>query len=152
MAPDTIRTVTVPCAFCGALARINLARIDDRPKCSAAACGKPMLLDRPVSLHDADFSRVIADSSIPVLVDFYADWCGPCKMMAPVIDQIAADFKGRALVGKVDTDRQPLVASTYNIGSIPTVIVFAKGAPVVQQTGAVPRPRLVELLTQAGVV
>jgi thioredoxin 2 len=145
------RTVTVPCAFCGTLARVNLDRIDDRPRCSVVACGKPMLLDRPIALHDADFARVIADSQVPVLVDFYADWCGPCKAMAPVLDQIASEYKALVLVAKVDTDRQQQVASSYSIRSIPTLMVFTGGSPVVQQLGAVPRTRLIEMLSQAGV-
>jgi thioredoxin 2 len=96
---------TVACAHCGRLNRVDLARAADGPKCGA--CGRPILLDRPMRLTDAAFDRVVADSAVPVLVDFYADWCGPCKMMAPVLDQVARERTGRVLVAKVDTDANP---------------------------------------------
>ncbi len=150
MSTTATRHATVPCAFCGTLNRVDLARVDDRPKCGNAQCARPILLDRPVALHDADFDRAIAGSDVPVLVDFYADWCGPCKMMAPVLDQLAAELKGRVLVAKLDTDREQAVAMAFQIRSIPTLIAFQGGKPVATQMGAVPKARLLEMLRQAG--
>ncbi len=88
-------------------------------------------------------------TDVPVLVDFYADWCGPCKMMAPFVDQLAAKYVGRALVAKLDTDRAQRTAMQFQIRSIPTVIVFKGGRPVAQQMGAVPLPALEGLLARA---
>ena len=94
-----------------------------------------MLLDRPFPLNDETFARTIESAEVPVLVDFYADWCGPCKMMAPSVDELAATYQGRALVAKLDTDRAQRTASGFNIRGIPTTIVFKGGREVTRQTG-----------------
>src|ERR671937_328383 len=112
------KKATLRCQFCETWNRVDVTRAEDRPKCGK--CGKPMLLDRPVSLSEATFARTIADSEVPVLVDFYADWCGPCKVMAPAVDEIAASYQGRALVAKLDTDRAPRTSSSFDIRGIPT--------------------------------
>ncbi|HEX2081717.1 MAG TPA: thioredoxin TrxC [Longimicrobium sp.] len=141
------RRATVPCAACGRLNRVDLARAADGPKCGA--CGRPIPLDRPVRLTDAEFDRVVADSPVPVLVDFYADWCGPCKMMAPVLDQAARERTGSVLVAKVDTDANPRVSQRFGIRSIPTLMVFRGGREVARELGAVPKPRLDALIDRA---
>jgi thioredoxin 2 len=141
------RKVTVSCPFCGRLNRVDLARAADRPKCGE--CARPILLDRPVSLSDADFDRVIADAQVPVLVDFYADWCGPCKMVAPIMDELARARLGSVLVAKMDTDRNQRTAQRFQIASIPTVMVFKGGAPVARQVGALPRPGYEALIDKA---
>jgi thioredoxin 2 len=139
--------LTVRCQFCETWNRVDAARAQDRPKCGK--CGRPMLLDRPVPLSDDTFRRTIDGSEIPVLVDFYADWCGPCKQMAPAVDAVAAANRGRALVGKLDTDRAPRTASEFQIRGIPTVIVFSGGREVTRQSGAVSQPVLESLLRRA---
>jgi thioredoxin 2 len=138
---------TVACAHCGRLNRVDLARAADGPRCGA--CGRPILLDRPMRLTDAAFDRVVADSAVPVLVDFYADWCGPCKMMAPVLDQVARERTGRVLVAKVDTDANPVVSQRFGIRSIPTLVAFRGGAEVARELGALPKPRLDALIDRA---
>lgn len=138
---------TVACGHCGRLNRVDLARAADGPKCGA--CGKAIALDRPMRLTDAEFDRVVADSPVPVLVDFYADWCGPCKMMAPTLDQVARERAGRALVAKVDTDANPMLARRFRIASIPTLIAFKGGAEVARELGALPRQRLDALIDRA---
>ncbi|HEX5870565.1 MAG TPA: thioredoxin [Longimicrobium sp.] len=138
---------TVACGHCGRLNRVDLARAGDGPKCGA--CGKAIALDRPMRLTDAEFDRVVADSPVPVLVDFYADWCPPCKMMAPTLDQVARDRTGRALVAKVDTDANPMLARRFGIASIPTLIAFKGGAEVARELGALPRQRLEALIDRA---
>jgi thioredoxin 2 len=126
---------------------VDASRAADRPKCGK--CGKPMLLDRPIYLNDETFARTIEGSDVPVLVDFYADWCGPCKIMAPYIDDIAREKQGVALVAKLDTDRAQLTAGGFDIRGIPTSIVFKNGKEVARQTGAVPKKVLEELLGKA---
>ena len=137
-------TATVPCPFCATLNRVDLSRVDDRPKCGQ--CGRPILLDRPVPVSDQTFDGVIAGATVPVVVDFYADWCGPCKIMAPVLDQLAADRRGSLLVAKLDTDRNQATAMRFGVRGIPTLIVFSGGKEVAREVGAVPRQRLDALL------
>jgi thioredoxin 2 len=142
------RKATVSCPSCGRLNRVDLARAGDRPVCGQ--CRKPIALDHPLRLGDADFDRVVGDAQVPVLVDFYADWCGPCKMMAPVLDQVARDRAGQMLVMKVDTDRNPGVSQRFRIASIPTLILFRNGREAARELGAIPRPRLEAMLGPAG--
>src|SRR6266513_2455988 len=109
----THSTATVACPFCGTLNRVNLERVADRPKCGQ--CGKPIWLDRPVAVTEASFDAMVNDTTVPVLVDFYADWCGPCKIMAPLLDEIASAYQGRVLVAKVDTDRAQRATQPFGI-------------------------------------
>ncbi len=141
------RHLTIRCQFCETWNRVDAARAADRPKCGK--CAKPMLLDRPIYLNDDTFTRTIEGSDVPVLVDFYADWCGPCKMMAPYVDDLAREKQGVALVAKLDTDRAQRVAGSFDIRGIPTSIVFKNGKEVARQTGAVPKKILEELIAKA---
>ena len=142
------KRITLRCQFCLKWNRVDASRAADRPKCGS--CGKPMLLDRPVKLDDESFERTIKESTVPVLVDFYADWCGPCKMMAPFVDELAAKSSGKALIAKLDTDHAQRVAAQFNIRGIPTTIVFRDGAELARQTGAMPLRALEALLERAG--
>src|SRR4051794_25522744 len=139
--------VTVRCPFCQTWNRIDASRASDRPKCGK--CAKPILLDRPIALDDETFARTIEGSALPVLVDFYADWCGPCKMMAPHVDELARDHLGQAIVAKVDTDRHQRTAGGFAIRGIPTSILFHRGKEVARQVGAVPKAGLEALLAKA---
>ena len=141
------RHMTVRCQFCETWNRIDAARAPDRPKCGK--CGKPILLDRPIALNDETFARTIAESDVPVLVDFYADWCGPCKMMAPFIDEIARERQGNLLVAKLDTDRSQQTAGGFNIRGIPTTIVFRAGKEAARYTGAMQKLGLEDLIERA---
>ena len=136
--------VTVRCQFCETWNRVDAARASDRPKCGK--CQRPILMDRPIALDDASFARTVESSEVPVLVDFYADWCGPCKMMAPAVDEVAARYQGRALVAKLNTDLATRTAAQFQIRGIPTVIVFADGREAARQTGALPLAGLEQLL------
>ncbi len=142
--PDTSPRATVRCPFCGRLNRVDLSRLAHGPKC--AECERPLLLDRPVPATDADLDETVRTAEVPVLVDFYADWCGPCKVMAPVLDEVARDRQGRALVLKLDTDRNPAAAARFGIRGIPTLIAFRGGRESGRQVGAVPRAAVDALL------
>lgn len=133
----------VPCPRCGRLVRVDLSRTADRPKCGA--CRRPLLLDRPVTVSDADFDRVIRGSEVPVLVDFHAEWCGPCKAMAPALDELADERAGEVLVARLDTDRNRRIAGRFGIRAVPTVIVFVDGREAARETGAVGKARLESL-------
>jgi thioredoxin len=102
-----------------------------------------------VKITDAAFEHVIRDAEVPVVVDFYADWCGPCKVMAPIFDEFAAEHQGRVLVAKLDTDANPATPRRLGIGGIPTLIVFKGGREAARQVGAVPKAALTALLASA---
>lgn len=136
--------LTVRCPHCSAWNRVRADRVVDGPKCGK--CAKPIALDHPLVLTDDTFAKTIAESDVPVLVDFYADWCGPCKMMAPYVDALARERMGRAIIAKLDTDGNPRTAGSFNIRGIPTTIVFRRGKEAARQTGAVPKSELEKLL------
>lgn len=138
------RFATVPCPFCATLNRVDLDRVADRPRCGS--CGRPILLDRPLAISDASFDAVVTGATVPVVMDAYADWCGPCKIMAPVLDDVAHARSGQVLVVKLDTDRNPVTSQRFDIRSIPTLIVFAGGKETAREVGVVPRARLEALL------
>jgi thioredoxin 2 len=119
------RHATVRCIFCQTPNRVDLTRLADGPKCGH--CHRPILLDRPLKVTEADFDQTLRGTTVPVAVDFYADWCGPCHVMAPTVDEFAMRHAGQALVLKLDTDASPGIAGRYGIRGIPTVIVFDQG-------------------------
>ncbi len=134
------KTATVACPFCETLNRVDLTRIEQHPQCGK--CGKPILLDRPIAISDASFERVTTDTTVPVVVDFYADWCGPCKIMAPLLDDVAHRRAGELLIVKLDTDRNPVTGQRFGIRGIPTLIAFRVGQEVGRRVGAVPPAEL----------
>ncbi len=141
--------LTVRCLFCNTWNRIEASKVTDGPKCGK--CSKPILLERPLLLNDETFSRTIEESDVPVAVDFYADWCGPCRMMAPAVDALAAHLQGKALVAKLNTDHSARIAGSFNIRGIPTTIVFRGGKEVARQSGAMPLEGLKQLMARAGI-
>jgi thioredoxin 2 len=148
-ATTTAKKLTVRCQFCDTWNRIDAAKVTAGPKCGK--CAKPILLERPITLNDDTFSRTINESDVPVAVDFYADWCGPCRMMAPAVDALAAHVQGKALVAKLNTDLSARTANGFNIRGIPTTIVFKGGKEVARQSGALPLEGLKQLVAKAGI-
>jgi thioredoxin 1 len=99
---------------------------------------------KPVEITDANFDKEVLQSHVPVLVDFWAVWCGPCRMIAPLVEELATEYDGRLKVGKVDVDNNPEISMRFGIRSIPTVMVFQGGKVVEQIVGAVPKRTLVD--------
>ncbi len=95
-------------------------------------------MSKPLEITDANFEEII-NSEKPVLVDFWAEWCGPCKMIGPVVEELAGDYDGKAVIGKVNVDENPGVSAKFGIRSIPTLLVFKNGEIVDKQVGAVPK-------------
>ncbi len=133
---STKSKITIRCPFCLSLNTVDLAKSGDRPKCGN--CEKPMLLDRPVKVAGEDFDRTVLGSKAPVLVDFYADWCAPCKYVAPLMDELAKTHEGTLFVVKIDTDQAPDLSGKFGIRSIPTVILFKDGEEVGRSVGFEP--------------
>jgi thioredoxin 1 len=103
---------------------------------------------KPVEVTDANFQDEVLKSDLPVLVDFWATWCGPCKMIAPIVEEIAGEFAGKLKVGKVDVDSNQQIAMQFGIRSIPTLLVFKGGKVVDQLIGALPKKTLIEKISK----
>jgi thioredoxin 2 len=132
----------VACRHCGAVNRIPAARLVDDPVCGR--CGRALLDGQPVELSDANFDQVVERSDLPVVVDFWAPWCGPCRQMAPQFEQAAGTLKGRALLVKVNSDDNPRTASRFGIRSIPTLVKLQHGREVARVAGARPAGQIVQ--------
>jgi len=126
--------VHIPCSHCQSINRVPEARLADNPVCGT--CKAPLLGGKPLELTAANFSRVTAKSDLPVVVDFWAPWCGPCKMMAPAFEQAAKTFSSRAVLAKLNTEDAPAIGGQFNIRSIPTLVVFKQGREAARQSGA----------------
>jgi len=128
------------CPHCAAINRVQAERLGDGPVCGQ--CKQALFSGSPIELTAANFDRHISQSDLPVLVDFWAPWCGPCRMMTPVIEQVARDLGQIVRVAKLDTEAEGAIAARFGIRSIPTLAIFHQGRELRRQSGAVSFPVL----------
>jgi thioredoxin 2 len=124
------------CPNCGATNRVPEARLLDKPKCGK--CHEPLFRGQPAEAGDADFESLLQKEQLPIVADFWAAWCGPCQVMAPVFASAAAAIEPRARFVKVNTELAPRLSQKYGIRNIPTMMIFKQGRPVDMQAGAMP--------------
>jgi len=137
------------CPSCGKKNRSPAERLADEGRCGA--CKTPISpVSRPIEADPEAFREITRNAKVPVLVDFWADWCGPCKMAAPEVEATARDMAGRAVVLKVDTERHPQIAAEYDVRGIPNFAVIRGGLLVSQQAGVVPSAVMKQWLEKAG--
>lgn len=134
----------ITCQNCGAKNRVALEKLNQ------AICGKCKthieIQDSPIQITDSNFAEEVGKSTIPILVDFWATWCPPCKMIAPIIEQLAKEMAGKAKIGKLDVDQNPITASKFRVQSIPTLIIFKDGKEVDRMVGSQSREAILRRL------
>lgn len=133
----------VACPVCGAKNRLPLAA-KGHPRCARCRTDLPWVVD----VGEADFAAAVRDSSLPVLVDVWAPWCGPCRMVSPVVEQLGRERAGRLKVAKVNADEAPTVSAQHQVTGIPTLLLYVGGREVARSVGALPAPRLRQWLDE----
>lgn len=136
----------VVCPHCDGINRVPQERLADRPNCGR--CHLALFDGGPIALSERNFQQHVEKSDLPVVVDFWAPWCGPCKIMAPVFAQAAAQFDARLRLAKLNTEEAPALAARYGIRSIPTLVVFHHGREVDRLAGVLPPAQLAGWLTR----
>jgi thioredoxin 2 len=136
------------CPACGKKNRIPPERLADEGRCGNCKTPIPPI-DQPIDADENAFNEIVAGARVPILIDFWAAWCGPCRMAAPEVKRTAAEMKGRAVVLKVDTEAHPDLAQRFNVMSIPNFVIMMNGAMVRQQPGLVDHRQMMSWLQQA---
>jgi thioredoxin 2 len=137
----------ISCPSCGATNRVPLEKLGGKAQPICGRCKKPLALSTsPVPVTDANFAREVAQSPLPVLLDMWAPWCGPCRMIAPTIEQLAAELAGRVRVCKLNVDENQQTAARFGVQSIPTLLVLKEGREVDRLVGALPKQEILRRL------
>ncbi len=143
----------IRCSNCGAANRVLPEKVasGDLPVCGKCHA-KLMAVAAPMKITDASFARDVEQASLPVFLDFWAGWCGPCLMIGPFVEELATELAGRVRVAKLNIDENPLTAQRFNVRSIPTMILFKNGREVDRITGAVPKEAMLHRLQMNGLI
>jgi len=142
-----MNTLHLVCPHCNATNRVPSDKLQAELNCGK--CHQPLLAAHPDNLGEAAFNAQLVKSELPMVVDFWAPWCGPCRMMAPAYEKVSQDMQGKARFVKVNTEDEQGLAATYNIRSIPTLAVFAGGREIARQPGAMSAPDLARWVSAA---
>jgi thioredoxin 2 len=146
---DMPDTQLIRCPACGATNRVPAEKIKQGLKPVCGRCKTPLSLSKPIEVTDATFSDDVERSPLPVLLDMWAAWCGPCRTIAPVIEQLAVEMAGRVRVAKLNVDENPMTASRFNVRSVPTLLVLKGGREVDRIVGVQPRSEIARRLERA---
>lgn len=138
------KLIQITCPHCEATNRLLERKLEQNPKCGK--CHQLLFVSKPLELTSKNFKKVISKTSIPIVVDFWAEWCGPCKMMAPIFEQACKVVEPRARLAKLNTEFSQNIAAQFGIRSIPTLIVFKNGKEVSRQSGALDQRNLIQFI------
>jgi thioredoxin 2 len=147
MAEASTETLLIACPHDGALNRVPRARLDQSPSCGK--CHRPLFAGKPVDLTSATFDRHVVQGDLPVVIDFWAAWCGPCRMMSPAFEAAAARLEPKVRLAKLDTEAEPAIAARYGIQGIPSMIMLRKDREIARTSGAMPTQQIVAWIEQA---
>jgi thioredoxin 2 len=142
----TDSSIQIICPSCNTKNRLPKSKLNDKPICGK--CGKSVLSISPIVASDQNFKRYVTDNGLPVVVDFWAPWCGPCKQFAPIYEQVSAEMSTQACFVKLNTESNQTTAGGYNIRSIPTLMIFYQGKEIARMSGALPKAQLKQWLLQ----
>ncbi|MFJ6841786.1 thioredoxin [Streptomyces griseoluteus] len=140
---STVRATTIRCPYCGRANRVPAAA-EGRPRCGHCKQPLPWVVDA----GDDDFTEVAEEADVPVVVDLWATWCGPCRMVSPALEQVATELAGRIKLVKVDVDKNPRLSRRFEVQAVPTLLILDKGETVARQAGAAPAPALRQWVEQ----